>query len=282
MINQAEVKAGLVQPVSNTMTNKVVVIKFGGNALTAETGRAFSRVVAQLPALGFSPVVVHGGGPQISDMLAAAGVKSHFVDGLRYTDEKTLQIAEMVLSGQVNKMLVQCLGDHQAKAVGISGKDGKTLIAEKLTENDAGKPVDLGFVGQVKTVQTALLNTLIAADFIPVIAPLAYGEDGNTYNINADYAAAAIATALAAKNFVMMTNIAGLLDGDGKLIEQASSQAIYDLIEDGVIAGGMIPKTLSALGTLDKVGEVNIIDGRQTEDLLTLLSGARVGTRITR
>lgn len=265
----------------NNTDNKVVVIKFGGNALTAETGKAFCQAVAKLPDMGFSPVVVHGGGPQISAMLSALNMESHFVKGLRYTDEKTLQVAEMVLSGQVNKMLVQFLGDANAAAVGISGKDGKTLVAEKLITDDSGESIDLGFVGTITSVNPGLLETLIANQFIPVLAPLAFGANGQTYNINADYAAAALARALEAAHFIVMTNITGLLGADGQVISHATRTDIARLIRDGVIAGGMIPKTQSAVETLDKVGEVNIIDGRDANHLTAVLGGQTIGTTIT-
>lgn len=260
---------------------KRAVIKFGGNALTAETGRAFCRVVAQLPSMGYAPVIIHGGGPQINTMLSALDIESHFVGGLRYTDEQTLNIAEMVLSGQVNKMLVQFLGDANADAVGLSGKDGKILIAEKLTTDENGEPLDLGFVGNVTAVRSVLLDTLINTGFIPVIAPLAYGADGNTYNINADYAAAALASALGAAHLVMMTNISGLLDADGQLIHYADRNYIAQLIAEEVIVDGMIPKTRAVVDTLDNVGQVNIIDGRDAENLIAILSGQTVGTTIT-
>lgn len=259
-----------------------VVIKFGGNALTPETGRAFAQVVAQLPAMGYAPVVVHGGGPQINQLLSALKIDSHFVNGLRYTDEQTLGAAEMVLSGQVNKMLVQFLGDANADAVGLSGKDGKTLVAEKLTIDDSGEALDLGFVGQITMVRTQLLQTLLDGGFIPVIAPLAYGADGHTYNINADYAAAALASALGAAHFIVMTNIAGLLGAGGQVMHQTNRAEIADLIDAGVIAGGMIPKTRSAVETLDKVGEVHIIDGRDADNLTAILLGQMIGTTIRR
>lgn len=259
---------------------KTIVIKFGGNALTAETGKAFCNVIAKLPALGYAPIIIHGGGPQINTMLDAVGIQPHFVKGLRYTDEQTLSIAEMVLSGQVGKMLVQFLGDENVPAVSISGKDGKTLIAEKLTADDAGNPIDLGFVGNICEVRPTLLKTLTDNGFIPIIAPLAYGIDGKTYNINADYAAAAIAKAVSAQHFILMTNIEGLLDANKHIIHHATTDDIHTLIEREVIQGGMIPKTLSAVGTLSHVGEVNIIDGRAAENLLALLSGQTVGTTI--
>lgn len=261
---------------------KIVVIKFGGNALTAETGRAFCQTVAKLPAMGYAPVIVHGGGPQINALLAALNIESHFVNGLRYTDAETLQAAEMVLSGQVNKMLVQFLGDAGAEAVGLSGKDGKTFVAQKLTTDESGQALDLGFVGQITDVRPRLLDSLLDNGFIPVIAPLAYGEDGHTYNINADYAAAALARALAANRLIMMTNISGLLGADGQVIYRANRSDIARLIDTGVIAGGMIPKTQSAVETLDKVGQVNIIDGRDASHLTAILSGSEIGTTIVR
>lgn len=264
------------------MTKKNIVIKFGGNALNEDTGRAFCQVVAQLPRLGYAPIIVHGGGPQINTLLDAVGIQSHFVDGLRYTDRDTLTIAEMVLSGQVGKMLVQFLGDANIAAVSISGKDGKTLIANKLQQDDNGNAIDLGFVGTISEVRPTLINTLTAGGFIPIIAPLAYGADGCTYNINADYAAAAIAKAVSAEHFIMMTNIHGLLDTTQQVIHHATTTTIHQLIDAGVIQGGMIPKTLSAIDTLSHVGEVNLIDGRTADNLLKLLSGETVGTRITK
>lgn len=280
-------RADSVQPVLNmnnqpdTTTPKPVVIKFGGNALDETTGRAFCQTVAKLPTLGFAPIVVHGGGPQINAMLAALGIAPRFVDGLRYTDAETLKIAEMVLSGHVNKQLVQFLGDNDMLAVGISGKDGKTLIAEKLNQNEQGKSIDLGFVGKVIEVRPTLIKTLMRQGFVPVIAPLAQGTDGQTYNINADYAAADIAKTINAAHFIMMTNISGLLDTNQQIIHHATTKDIHTLIADGVIAGGMIPKTLSAVDTLKNVGEVNIIDGRKAENLFAVLKGHKVGTRIT-
>ncbi len=259
---------------------KTIVIKFGGNALNETTGKAFCKVVAQLPQCGYSPIIVHGGGPQISAMLDAVGAKSHFVGGLRYTDKKTLDIAEMVLSGHVGKMLVSFLNNESAPAVSISGKDGKTLVAEKMTSDDDGNPIDLGFVGKITAATPTLVNSLIDNGFIPIIAPLAHGEDGNTYNINADYAAAAIAKSVSAEHFIMMSNISGLLDAEKKIIHKANADEIHHLIEEGIIHGGMIPKTLSALDTLSHVGEVNIIDGRDAHYLLDLLSGKIVGTSI--
>lgn len=260
---------------------KTIVIKFGGNALNETTGKAFCHTLAQLPALGFSPIVVHGGGPQINNLLESLNIKSHFVDGLRYTDAKTLAVAEMVLSGQVGKMLVQFLANESSPAVSISGKDGQTLMARKMTRNDKGLPIDLGFVGEICEVRPKLLQTLIDQHFIPIVAPLAYGDDGQTYNINADYAAAAIAKAISAEHFIMMTNIAGLLNADKHIIHHANNQEIHQLINQGVIQGGMIPKTLSAIDTLSKVGEVNIIDGREPSNLVKLLSGEQIGTTIT-
>lgn len=261
---------------------KKIVIKFGGNALNETTAKAFCSVLSQLPELGYRPIVVHGGGPQIDALLTRLKIVSHFVGGLRYTDEQTLTVAEMVLCGQVGKMLVRHLAANNVQAVGISGQDGKTLIAEKLSLDDQGNPIDLGFVGQITEVNSQLLNQLTEGGFIPVLAPLAYGRDGKTYNINADFAAAAIAKAVCAKHFIMMTNIQGLLNAKQQLIHSVRSADIQALIAEKTIQGGMIPKTLSAIETLTHTGEVNIIDGRDPKHLLTLLSGGKVGTRIVR
>ncbi|PIE45339.1 MAG: acetylglutamate kinase [Gammaproteobacteria bacterium] len=263
-------------------TKKIIVIKFGGNALTNETGRAFCQTVARLPEMGYAPIIVHGGGPQINAMLDALNVKSHFVNGLRFTDEDTLAVAEMVLSGQVGKMLVQFLNNENVPAVGVSGKDGKMLIAEKMTQDDHGNAIGLGFVGHIQSANPRLLNALTDNGFIPVVAPLAHGQDGHTYNINADYAAAAIAEAVCAQHFIVMTNIEGLLDAQQQIIRRATTADINQLIKDGVIQGGMIPKTLSAVDTLDRVGEVNIIDGRNADNLIALLSYQTIGTTIVR
>ena len=262
------------------MKKKTIVIKFGGNALNEKTGKLFCKTLAKLPEMGFLPIVVHGGGPQINTMLEALNIESLFINGLRFTDEKTLKVVEMVLSGQVGKMLVHFLSNEGLAAVSISGKDGQTLIAKKLTYHNNGDEVDLGFVGEVCEVSPTLLNTLISNGFIPIIAPIAGGNDGNTYNINADFAAAAIAKALSAKNLIMMTNIEGLLDADKKIIPHATSADIAHLINTKVIQGGMIPKTLSAVETLSQVGEVNIIDGRNPNHLILLLSGKSIGTTI--
>ncbi|MBS9778024.1 MAG: acetylglutamate kinase [Gammaproteobacteria bacterium] len=261
---------------------KTIVIKFGGNVLNTETGKAFCSVVAQLPEKEFSPIIVHGGGPQINAMLKTTGIQSHFINGLRYTDEKTLEIAEMVLSGHVGKMLSQFLGEKGVSAVSISGKDAQTFIAKKMTTDDNGNAIDLGFVGNITKVTPTLINTLTKSGVIPIIAPIAYGKDGNTYNINADYAASAVAKAVSAHHLIMMTNISGLLDADKNIIHHTNTVKIHKLITDGVIQGGMIPKTLSAIETLSHVGEVNIIDGRDADILLSLLSGDIVGTTITR
>ncbi len=264
------------------MIDNTVVIKFGGNALTDETAKAFCHVVAQLPTLGYHPIIVHGGGPQINALLNRLKIHSHFINGLRYTDADTLAVAEMVLCGQVGKMLVRFLGNEDRYAVSISGKDGKTLIADKLTRDDNGNSIDLGYVGKINRVNPTLLMHLVQHNFIPVVAPLAYGTDGETYNINADYAAAAIAKTMAAKHFVMMTNIAGLLDANQNIIHRAGIADIHRLIADNIIDGGMIPKTLSAIDTLSAVGEVNIIDGRNPANLLTVLAQQTIGTTISK
>lgn len=260
--------------------NPHVVIKFGGNALTAETAQAFCREVAKLPTLGYSPIIVHGGGPQIDSMLQSLHIESRFIGGLRFTDSDTLAVVEMVLSGQVGKMLVQYLNQAGAPAVSISGKDGKTLLAEKLRQDQNGNPIDLGFVGSITQVNPDLLTTLSKRGFVPIVAPLACAQDGQTYNINADYAAAAIAKAVAAQHFIVMTNTAGLLDAKQQLISSATADDIHALIDNKTIIGGMIPKTLSAIETLSTVGEVNIIDGRQPSNLTAVLSDHRIGTTI--
>jgi acetylglutamate kinase len=264
---------------------ETVVIKYGGHAMgDAETARKFAADVVLLKLVGIQPVVVHGGGPQISAMLERAGLKSRFVDGLRVTDVATMEVAEMVLSGAVNKELAHLISQAGAEAdvrgVGLSGKDGRILTAEKATrtKKDPGSlieaAVDLGFVGEPRHVDPTLIRALIEAreDYIPVIAPVAAGVDGATYNVNADSAAGAVAGALAAKRFLLLTDVEGVLDGDEKLIREMSRADARRLIDDGVATGGMIPKLETCIAALDAGVEAAVIlDGRKAHALLVEL-----------
>lgn len=261
------------------MQNKTYVIKFGGNVLTKATAISFAKSIKSIKELGANIVIVHGGGPQINSLLDKLGVQSHFVDGMRYTDEATLNAVEMVLSGQVNKMLVKNLNSLQLNGIGLSGVDANLLVAKKLTQQ-AGKVIDLGQVGEIQTVNAQLLIDLLNLQLIPVIAPIATGLDGQTLNINADVAAGEIARALNADALILMSNIPGLLDSKGQVIHQTNVADIEALIADGTINGGMIPKTRSAIAVLDKVTRVKIIDGRDENSLVQTLTQHNIGTTI--
>lgn len=262
---------------------ETVVIKYGGHAMgDVETAKRFAADVVLLKLVGINPVVVHGGGPQISRMLERAGVKSAFVDGLRVTDKQTMEVAEMVLSGAVNKELSHLItaagAEADVRGVGLSGKDARIMTCEKVSrtkrdpDSNIEQVVDLGFVGEPKRVDATLIELLINAtehDYIPVIAPIGVAEDGATYNINADTAAGAIAGALNAKRFLLLTDVAGVLDGDKNLIREMSRERAAELIATGVASGGMIPKLETCTAALDAGVEAAVIlDGRQPHALL--------------
>ena len=261
---------------------EIVVIKYGGNAMgDTETARKFAADVVLLKLVGIHPVVVHGGGPQISRMLERAGVKSAFVDGLRVTDAQTMEVAEMVLSGAVNKELSHLItmagAEADVRGVGLSGKDAKLITCEKVRrtrrdpDSSIEQVVDLGFVGEPTKIDPLLINSLINApdDYIPVIAPIGVAEDGATYNINADTAAGSIAGALGAKRFLLLTDVAGVLGADKQLIREMSRNDAKKLMESGVASGGMIPKLETCIAALDAGVEAAVIlDGRQSHALL--------------
>jgi acetylglutamate kinase len=265
------------------------VIKFGGHAMGSPAlARDFARDVVLLKQVGINPVVVHGGGPQIKAMLDRLKIKSEFVEGLRVTDAATVEIVEMVLAGSINKQIVSAIQAAGGQAVGLSGKDGQLIEATKLTrsrrdEDSAIEQVlDLGFVGQPERVRTYLLDVLINTDIVPVIAPTAAGADGETYNINADTAAGAIAAALNADKLLMLTDVEGVLDGDGQLLSAISPAEVHRLIETDVVSGGMIPKLETCLSALENgVGAAHILDGRLSHVLLLeTFTEAGVGTKI--
>ena len=234
-----------------------VVVKFGGHAMgDDEEMDSFARDIVLMQQVGVNPVIVHGGGPMINQMLERLGVKSDFVDGKRVTDAATVEVVEMVLSGRVNKRIVQAINDQGGKAVGLSGKDAGLITCEQTDPA-------LGFVGTPSNVDPAVLNTLFAADTIPVIAPLGAGTNGETFNINGDTAAGAIATALKADRLLLLTDVAGVKDAAGEVLTELTPEQIRRLIKDGTIAGGMIPKTETALAAIDGgVRGVVILDGR--------------------
>lgn len=276
---------------------ETVVIKYGGHAMGQEdVAKVFAADAVLLKLLGVHPVVVHGGGPQISRMLDKAGVKSTFVDGLRVTDEATMEVAEMVLSGAINKEIANWItlagAEADVRGVGLSGKDARMITAEKVTrtkkdpDSNIEQVVDLGFVGEPTKVDPHIIQALLTSetDYIPVIAPIGVSTEGQTYNINADTVAGALAGALKAKRMLMLTDIAGVLDGNGQLIRQMTIEEARGLIESGVASGGMIPKLENAIHAVESgVEAVVILDGRRPHAMLVeLFSEHGAGTLISR
>jgi acetylglutamate kinase len=244
-----------------------VVIKMGGHAMgDDEAMTRFARDIVLMKQCNVHPVLVHGGGPMINQMLDRLGVQSTFVGGKRVTDQATVEVVEMVLSGTVNKRIVQAINDQGGRAVGLSGKDAKLIVCEKA---QGPKGEDLGFVGEPRQVNPAVLRTFLDSDFIPVVAPLGTGANGETFNINGDTAAGAIAAAMKADRLLLLTDVAGVKDGDGDVITNLTSEQVRKLTEEGVIAGGMIPKTQTALDAIDGgVRAVVIVDGRAPHAVL--------------
>jgi len=266
--------------------SRIVVVKYGGNAMTEEgLKRSFAADVVLLKLVGIHPVVVHGGGPQIEQLLSRVGKKGEFVQGMRVTDAETMDIVEMVLAGQVNKEIVELINTAGGRAVGLTGQDGGLIRARKLLMNTPGNPdetVDIGQVGEIQSIDPAVILTLSQQGFIPVIAPIASGEEGETYNINADVVAGKIAEILRAEKLVLMTNTAGVLDRDGQLLTGLTAKRVDELFADGTISGGMLPKIASALDAAKAgVYAVHIIDGRVDHALLLeIMTDSGVGTMI--
>lgn len=266
--------------------DKTIVIKYGGNAMTEPHLKAsFASDVVMLKLVGMNPVVVHGGGPQINEMLDKLGKKGEFIQGMRVTDEETMDIVEMVLGGQVNKEIVNLINQKGGKAVGLTGQDGNFIHARKLMMPDKDKPeqmIDIGQVGEINRIDPSIINFLDSADFIPVIAPIGVGEDGKTYNINADVVAGKLAEILSAEKLILLTNTPGVLDKDGRLLTGLTPKQIDDLVADGTLSGGMLPKIGSALDAArGGVKSVHIIDGRVEHALLLeVLTDEGVGTLI--
>ena len=264
---------------------KTIVVKFGGNAMTDEVLKAgFAHDVVLLKLVGMNPVVVHGGGPQIEQLLARLGKKGEFVQGMRVTDAETMDIVEMVLGGTVNKEVVELINQAGGKAVGLTGQDGAFIRARKLqlSPKQNGGGVDLGQVGEVESIEPSVIGAPEAGGFIPVVAPIGTGADGTTYNINADLVAGKLAEVLSAEKLVVLTNTPGVLDKDGKLLTGLTPRKIDQLVEKGVISGGMLPKIGSALDAArNGVKSVHIIDGRVPHALLLeVLTDQGVGTLI--
>lgn len=268
--------------------DKTIVIKYGGNAMTEDKLKeGFARDVVLLKLVGMNPVIVHGGGPQIGDLLKRVGKQSEFIQGMRVTDRETMDVVEMVLGGLVNKDIVNLINQHGGKAVGLTGKDGGMIRAKKMLINDLENPgnkLDIGLVGEVVGIDPQLVQLLDTRDFIPVIAPVGVGENGEAYNINADLVAGKLAETLRAEKLILMTNIPGVLDKDGGLLTGLSAKRVGDLIKDGTIYGGMLPKINCALDAVKNgVHTAHIIDGRVEHALLLeVLTKDGVGTLIKR
>jgi acetylglutamate kinase len=275
-------------PYMRRFQGQTLVIKYGGAAMTEpELKAAFARDMTLLQYLGINPVVVHGGGPQIGQVLARMNIPTRFVDGLRVTDESTMDVVEMVLAGKVNKEIVNLINAAGGNAVGLSGKDGRLLLAKKLhyyrpREDEPPEIIDIGLVGEVVEVNSALLRTLQDHHFIPVVAPVGVGEAGETYNINADLVAGAVAKAMGAVKLILLTDVAGVLDGDGHLVSSLTRAAAQAKMTAGTIKGGMIPKVNCCLDAVaNGVGKAHILDGRALHAvLLEIFTDTGIGTEI--
>ncbi len=270
---------------------KTVVIKYGGSTMEEErVRRSFALDVVLLKYIGLNPVVVHGGGPQIGEMLSKIGKKSEFVEGMRVTDPETMEIVEMVLVGKVNKQIVSLINQQGGKAVGLSGKDGGLLLAEKMRLRKASssekgqEEIDIGMVGEVKAVRPEVIQALEKEGFIPVIAPIGVGESGETYNINADLVAGKVASALKAEKLILLTDVEGVLDREKNLVSTLSSSEAREMIEKKIISSGMIPKVRCCLDALEEgVSKTHIINGTvEHAILLEMFTDVGIGTQITR
>ena len=288
-INVAQVLSEAL-PYIQRFTGKTIVVKFGGNAMIDEDLKnSFARDIVMMKLVGMNPVVVHGGGPQIGDLLTKLNIESHFVNGMRVTDTATMNVVEMVLGGSVNKDIVNLINKNGGQAIGLTGKDGKLIQAKQLKvthqtpEMLAPEIIDIGHVGEVSAINTDVLDMLRNSDFIPVIAPIGVDEEGNSYNINADLVAGKVAEVLQAEKLMLLTNTAGLLDKEGHLLTGLSTMQVDELIADGTIYGGMLPKIACALDAVKGgVKRAHIIDGRVNHaTLLEVFTDQGVGTLIT-
>ncbi|MGZ8218284.1 acetylglutamate kinase [Methylomagnum sp.] len=278
-------------PYIKRFKGKTLVVKYGGNAMVDEQLKnSFARDIVLLKLVGINPVIVHGGGPQIGNLLQRLGKTSEFVQGMRVTDAETMDVVEMVLGGLVNKEIVNLINRHGGSAVGLTGKDGDLVRAEKIVmtqkspETDEPEIIDMGHVGKVKSIDSRIVDRLVRDDFIPVIAPIGVGDDGFSYNINADLVAGKMAEVLKAEKLMLLTNTAGILDKSGELLTGLSLAEVEDLIADGTIGGGMIPKVRCATDALNGgVASAHIIDGRVDHAvLLELLTDRGIGTLLLR
>lgn len=276
-------------PYIQKFSNETIVVKYGGHAMVDEDlKKSFALDIILMKYVGLNPVVVHGGGPQIGTFLKNLSIESRFVDGMRVTDKETMDVVEMVLVGKVNKEIVSLINQHGGQSVGLSGKDGKLITARKmkyLKEKGNNQPpeiIDIGMVGEIEKVDNRVLLSLIESQFIPVIAPVGVGENGETYNINADLVAGAIASSLRARKLILLTDTAGILDKDGDLISSIKADETGQLIKDETIKGGMIPKVKCCLEALaNGVNKTHIIDGRKEHAiLLEIFTKGGIGTEI--
>ncbi len=276
-------------PYIRKFQGKTIVIKYGGNAMTEDRLKSsFARDIVLLKLVGVNPVVVHGGGPQIGHLLERVGKESEFIGGMRVTDKETMDVVEMVLGGQVNKEIVALLNSHGAKAVGLTGKDGALISAKKMDfihqteEMNAPEIIDIGHVGEVTAIDTSVVDMLMQGDFIPVIAPIGLGKNGESYNINADLVAGRMAEELDAEKLILLTNTQGLLDKKENLLTGLSTERVDELIADGTIFGGMLPKIRCALEAVqNNVCSAHIIDGRvEHAVMLELFTDEGIGTLI--
>jgi len=278
-------------PYIKRFSGKTVVIKYGGNAMeNEELKSSFARDVVLMKTVGINPVVVHGGGPQIGGLLKRLGKQSEFVQGMRVTDSETMDVVEMVLGGLVNAEIVNLINRHGGGAIGLTGKDGDLIRARKLLIKRDGPElhtpeiIDIGHVGEVESIDVRVLNMLVASDFIPVIAPIGVGSEGHSYNINADLVAGKVAEVMQAEKLILLTNAPGLMDKDGQVLTGLTAERVDELIEDGTIHGGMLPKIATALDAVKAgVNSSHIIDGRVPHAvMLELFTDEGVGTLIRR
>lgn len=277
-------------PYIQRFTDKTIVVKFGGNAMIDETlQNSFARDVVLMKLVGMNPIVVHGGGPQIGDLLKKLNIESRFVDGMRVTDSATMDVVEMVLGGSVNKQIVNLINNNGGHAIGVTGKDGRLIRARKMEvshqtpEMKAPEIIDIGHVGEVDSIDRSVIDLLVQGDFIPVIAPIGVGKDGASYNINADLVAGKIAEVMQAEKLMLLTNVGGLQDKQGEVLTGLSTERVDALIKDGTIYGGMLPKIQCALDAVKSgVASAHIVDGRVPHAvLLEIFTDAGVGTLIT-
>ncbi|HIG66800.1 MAG TPA: acetylglutamate kinase [Porticoccaceae bacterium] len=277
-------------PYIQRFAGKTVVVKYGGNAMVDESlKQSFARDIVLMKAVGINPVVVHGGGPQIGELLERLSIKSEFVDGMRVTDSKTMDVVEMVLGATINKKIVNLIGNAGGRAFGVTGKDGQLIRAKKLVvshqtpEMSVPEIIDIGHVGEVESINKSVIDMLVQSGFIPVIAPIGVGKDGSSFNINADLVAGKVAEVLKAEKLILLTNVEGLQDKEGGILTGLTVDRVDDLIADGTIYGGMLPKIRCALDAVKSgVSCAHIIDGRvEHAVMLEIFTDEGVGTLIT-